>query len=1149
MNVLKRRFKVLMTLVLGILVVSSCSTRSGKPKILVFSKTAGYYHESIPEGLAALQKLGEENGFDVDTTKNADFFTEEVLKEYSAVVFLSTTGDVLDHYQQAEFERYIQAGGGFVGIHAAADTEYDWPWYAKLVGGNFLDHPGINDPHPNVQDGVLDVIDRDHPTTSFLPEKWGRKDEWYTYKNFNEAVNVLITIDEDSYQGGANTGYHPMAWYHEFDGGRAFYTGGGHTKESFEEELFLRHILEGINYAIGKNQTLNYSRVSSKRVPEEDRFEKKTLVMGEFNEPTEFTILPNLDILIAQRRGEIMLYKNGDSTVTQAGLLDVYWKTETPRVNAEEGLLGLKADPNFAENNWVYAFFSPADKWVNRLSRFKFENDKINMESEQMILEFYSQRDICCHTGGSIAFDKDGLLYVSAGDNATPFNQANSPHILRGYAPIDDRSGFEQYDAARSSGNTNDLRGKILRIKVNEDGSYDIPDGNLYPVGTEGTLPEIYVQGNRNPYRITVDQMTGYLYWGEVGPDARNDSLGVRGPMGYDEVNQAKKAGNFGWPFFVGDNYAYTAYDFNTGESGITFDPTKPVNLSRNNTGLRELPPAQPAFIWYPYVESEEFPQVGTGGRNAMAGPVYYSDMYPDGGGLPDYFDGKLFIYEWIRGWVKVVTMDENGDYLKMEPFMPSVKNNALIDMELGPDGKLYYLEYGNGWFSRNPDAALSRIDFNPGNRAPVVLAAKVDQTSGALPFTVNLTADARDPEKDALTYHWDMGNGEVVETTEPKLNYTYDQVGEYTIQLRVSDTEKLTTNAMPLEVYAGNVAPLVHIQVKGNQSFYFPDQPVAYEVIVTDPDDPSAGSDLSSLFVMADYIEGFDRAEAALGHQVLSDAMTGKSIMESLTCKTCHKVDEPSVGPAYIDVAKKYRRNSSVVTHLTNKIIKGGSGVWGETMMPANPAVKEGSAKKIIAWIISLGDESGSQPSLPPTGTVEPTLGKASSPSGVLQISATFTDRGGENIKPLTGGNTVYLRNSHLDLSEANLYDISKSAVGGRTILQVPADKSGSASFQYVDLSGISGVNLGISSQKPFDFGYQFELRQGKPDGSLVGQLVVRPSEMKAGDANRYSGEIVIPVDSSAGDTIQDLYLVTKPLNEEESVGLALISMEVESR
>ena len=171
------------------------------------------------------------------------------------------------------------------------------------------------------------------------------------------------------------------------------------------------------------------------------------------------------------------------------------------------------------------------------------------------------------------------------------------------------------------------------------------------------------------------------------------DSLKTRGPRGYDEMNQARKAGNFGWPYFVGNNYAYSEYNFDSGETGITFDPKNPVNNSRNNTGITQLPPAQPAFIWYPYDTSPDFPSVGTGGRNAMAGPVYYSDLYPEATRYPSYYDGKFFAYEWIRGWIKAVTMLPNGDFDKMEPFMGSNKFNALIDLEIGPDGRFYALE------------------------------------------------------------------------------------------------------------------------------------------------------------------------------------------------------------------------------------------------------------------------------------------------------------------------------------------------------------------------------------------------------------------------------------------------------------------------
>jgi cytochrome c len=1122
---------------------SSCNKRSGDPKVLIFSKTAGYYHESIPNGIAAIQKLGAENGFQVDTTTNAELFNEENLSQYSAVIWLSTTGDVLNHYQEADFERYIQAGGGYVGIHAAADTEYEWGWYNRLAGAYFAYHPGIGDPHPNVQDGSINVTDRKHQSTRFLPEIWNRRDEWYHFKKLNPDVNVLMDIDENSYQQTQPMGYHPMAWYHEYDGGRAWYTAGGHTIESYTEELFMQHVLEGIKYAIGDNKKLDYSKAKTQRVPEENRFEKKMLVLGEFTEPTEMTILPNLDILIAQRRGEILLYKNGDSTVNEIAKLNVYWKTDVPGVNAEEGLMGIQKDPNFEKNGYVFAFYSPAgDKEVNRLSRFKFSNDKWDMDSEKIILELYSQRDICCHTGGSIAFDKDGLLYLSTGDNSTPFDQANSKFVNKGFAPLDNRPGFEQYDARRSSGNANDLRGKILRIKVNEDGSYDIPEGNLYPKGTEGTRPEIYVQGNRNPYRISVDQKTGFLYWGEVGPDANVDSLQTRGPRGYDEVNQARKAGNFGWPFFVGDNYAYVEFDYVTGKSGITYDPAKPVNNSKNNTGIRELPAVEPAFIWYPYGVSPDFPQVGTGGRNAMAGPVYYSEMFPKETRYPSYYDGKLFIYDWIRGWVKAVTMRPNGDFDKMEPFMGGTKFNALIDMEVGPDGKLYLLEYGNGWFTKNPDAGLSRIDFNSGNRTPVVESIQVDKTSGAVPFTATFTTKSKDPENDPLTYTWDLGTGEKVVTNEPKLTYTFNEIGDYDIQVEVSDPGKLSAKSTIVSVYAGNIAPEVQISVKGNQTFYFPGVPVQYEVKVSDPDDADAGNDLSTLFVSADYISGLDQAEASKGHLIMTEAMTGKSLISSLTCKTCHKEDEASIGPSYVEVARKYRRNPDAASYLINKIQKGGGGVWGETAMPANPDLKNDDASKVVAYILSLGRRTEEKPSLAAVGSVDPTVGKALSENGVFVLSASFTDKGGENIKPLTGNSSVTLRNSTLSTSEArNLEGYSTMSFGGRTFLLIPSEEA-SFSIPNVDLTDIGTIILSGGGQSSSINGYSVEFRLGSPNGTKIGEGIFKVGGQ--GPGGMMFGISPIAIQPVTDSKIIDLYVVTKPISGEEETA-ALLSVE----
>lgn len=982
-------------------VVSSCNKRSGNPRVLVFSKTAAFYHESIPTGNAALIKLAGENGFDIDTTTNAEWFNEDTLKNYSAVVFLSTTGDVLNHYQEAAFERYIQAGGGFVGIHAASDTEYDWGWFGRLVGGYFKGHP-------QPQEATLHVVDSLHSITRGLPETFTYHDEWYNFKKLNPDNNVLITIDESSYKGGDNGDNHPMVWYHEYDGGRSFYTALGHSSASFSDSLHLKLILGGIKYAIGKNLKLNYSKAKTQPVPERQRFVKTQLLTGELFEPTEMAILPNYDILVAQRRGELMLFQQDSQTVKQVGILDVYHQSGVPNVNAEEGFMGLALDPDYEKNKFLYAFYSPADTSVNRLSRFVYDNGELDVASEQVILQFYSQRQICCHTGGSIAFGGDGLLYVSTGDNSTPFDQPDpSKFKNRGFAPLDGRPGYEQYDARRSSGNTNDLRGKILRIKVLPDGGYEIPDGNLFAQGTEKTKPEIYVMGNRNPYRISVDQKTGFLYWGEVGPDANNDSLATRGPKGYDEVNQARSAGFFGWPLFVGNNYAYRAFDYTTGRSGDPFDPQRPENSSPNNTGLQQLPPAQPAYIWYPYAASPDFPQVGTGGRNAMAGPVYYTDMFPKATRYPEYYNGKLIIYDWIRGWIKAVTMLPNGDFDKMEPFVEGESFANPIDMEVGKDGRLYVLEYGRGWFAKNADAGIARIDYIAGNLPPQVGEIKLEKNNGNVPFTVQATVAAADYENDKLTYTWKIG--EVTQkTAEPSLTYKLDRPGEYAISVTVSDPSGNSSVSNPASAYAGNEEPTIDIVLSNTSGYYKPGERIEYEVKVNDQ---GREIDPANLVVSVDYVKGTDLAGASLGHQQVSELVLGRSLMMASDCQSCHKLSEKSVGPSFVQVAEKYHGQKDATSYLVDKVLNGGSGVWGEVAMAAHPGMKESEARQIVQWVLSLGEnQSGGSKSLPAKGSVV-----AKQPVGdeetVLRIHAQYTNVPGMGIRPLSGSKTVDLK------------------------------------------------------------------------------------------------------------------------------------------
>lgn len=1072
---------LLLSSVALICLLFSCGhERSGKPRVLIFTKAAGYVHASIPNGVAAIKKLGAENGFEVDTTSNASFFNQDSLDRYASVIFLHTTGNILDYRQEAAFERYIQAGGSYVGIHAAADCEYDWGWYGRLAGGWFSSHP-------EQQTAKFIIKDKNFGATSFFTDSvWTRKDELYNYKKLNPDIHVVLTIDESTYKGGTNGAFHPMAWYHEFDGGRAFYTGLGHTEESWTEENYLKHLLGGIKYAIGNNNKLDYSKAKTQLPPDEDRFSKTTLVKGEFFEPTEMTILPNFDILVSQRRGELMLYKNETKQVKQVGLLKVYWKTEhTPGVNAEEGVMGLAKDPNFAKNNRIYIYYSPADSSVNRLSRFTFKNDTLDLSSEKVILEVKSQREICCHTGGSIAFGPDGLLYFSTGDNSTPFDEPKQRFVNSGFGPMNDEPGHQQYDARRSAGNTNDLRGKIIRIRVNEDGSYDIPEGNLFAKGTDKTRPEIYVMGNRNPYRISVDQKNGNLYWGEVGPDAASDSFDTRGPRGYDEVNQARKAGFFGWPLFVGNNYPYHAYNYSTGASGPAFDPQKPVNESRNNTGLRELPPAQPAFIWYPYAVSHDFPQVGTGGRNAMAGPVYYTDLYPKETRLPDYYNGKLIIYDWIRGWIKAVTMLPNGDYDKMEPFFGSIKVNSLIDMEAGPDGRLYLLEYGTGWFSKNEDAGLFRIDYNYGNIAPKITSSHVNKTSGTLPFAVKVSAEARDADNGTLTYLWNFGDGTTKETSTPEIDHTYTNPGDYKITLEVKDNDGASSKQDIANVYAGNEEPVVAIQLtSGNRSFYLPGRAFTYDIAVKDND--TAKADPANFYVSTEYVAGYDKASSTLGHQQGQAAVSGRSLTQTLDCKSCHKETEKSVGPAFIQVAQKYKGDQGAISYLSKKIISGGKGVWGETAMAAHPNLSETDVHTIVSWVLSLAADQKAKKSLPSSGSIVPATGQQ--PGSWLVMTASYTDKGGNNTKALTGTTTFALPSNYRPFNgREEVKAFEKGTQNGNPVIQFPKT-DGWFAVDSIDLSGVRSVNTITRWRNIPEKGNKLDVRLDSPEGKLLG-------------------------------------------------------------
>ena len=1067
-----------------------------EPRVLVFSKTTGFRHSSIETGIAAVQKLGRENGFAVEATEEAAAFSERNLRRFRAVVFLNTTGDILNASQQDALERYIQAGGGWVGIHSATDTEYEWPWYGRLAGAYFESHP--ND--PNVRKGTYRVLDKDHPSTQGLPDRWEREDEFYNFKSIDRDIRVLVDIDETSYQGGTNGARHPMSWYHAYDGGRAFYTNMGHTEATFSEPLFLRHLLGGLRYAMG-TAPLSYGRAR----PEENRFTKVVLT-EKLNEPVELAVLPDERVLFIERRGAVHLYRPATGQSTRLATIPVSNKY-TKGQDGEDGLLGLAADPNFASNGWIYLYYSPVGpEPKNVLARYTMRGDSLDLGSVVIVLEVPVQRDECCHTGGSIAFDRQGNLYLSTGDNTNPF--------ATGYAPIDERPGRSPWDAQKSSANTNDLRGKILRIHPEPNGAYTIPAGNLFPQGTPQTRPEIYTMGHRNPYRIAIDTRTGFVYWGDVGPDAGADSAG-RGPAGHDEIGQARRAGNFGWPHFVADNKAYFDVDFATMTAGAPFDPARPINASPNNTGRTELPPAEKAFIWYPYGPSAEFPLVGTGGRTAMAGPVLHRDDFPNAARpFPAYYDGKLFIYEWMRGWIMAVSMNAQGDLVSMERFMASHKFSNPMDMEFGPNGDLYLLEYGTAWFQGNDDARLVRIEYTAGNRKPLV-AVGVDKPAGATPLAVTLSsAGTTDLDDDELQYEWRIArpNGTTLRTlTGPNPTFTFATPGVYTASLVVTDPQGARDSAR-LQIAAGNEPPSVAIDLLGsNRTFFFPRVPVRYAVRVADREDGSLQNGripASRVVVTAQYHK--DGVAPAQAGQRAAPAPplyeTGRRLIENGTCLSCHQFDKPSVGPAYIAVARRYRGDTSATARLVRKIRTGGSGVWGQTMMPAHPQLTEAQASAMVAYIRSLPQPRS--PSLPVRGAYVPGAAADSSPQGVVVLRAAYADRGAHGIGSASAEQSVVLRAPVVVVARGEVADGVQKYAGPEVPVEISIGSRSGAfiGFKQLDLTGVSAIDFSALAPVPNvnAAGGKVEVRLDSATGVLVGETEVIQPQTAMGPPSR---------------------------------------------
>ncbi|MEV7971017.1 ThuA domain-containing protein [Sphaerisporangium sp. NPDC088356] len=844
-------------------------------KVLLFSKTASgaYRHDSIAAGITMFQQLAADNNFQLDRSEDSSVFNTATLNTYDAVIMLQTSGMVWDNdSQRAAMQAYVRSGHGIVAIHNATDMniESSFPWWDQtvLAGAHMTAHSSI------VQ-GTAKVADKAHPSTRGLPDRWTRTEEWYNFdKNMRGSVHVLVTADETTYDAGPNKmgADHPISWCHNPETARVWATAMGHNASSYSEPLFKQHVLGGVQWAAGVAPGDCGGTIAA-------RYQKVTLD-GAPDQPMELDVAADGTVYYISRSGKVNAIPPGGSPRT-IGTLSVY-------DGGEDGGVGLALDPNFATNRYIYLNYSPLNGGeVNRVSRFTLNGSTLDLSSEKKIIEVPAFRNVDepGHTGGYLAFGPNGNLYIGPGDDTNPNGSS-------GFAPIDERSGREHYDAQRSAANTNDLRGKILRIHPESDGTYTVPSGNLFAPGTAKTRSEIYAMGFRNPFRFSVDRDTGWISVGDYGPDA-GAANSNRGPEGTVEWNLIKEPGNYGWPYCVGNNIPFNDFNFSTNTSGSKFNCSAPVNNSPNNTGLTNLPAAKSATIWYNYHASAEFPEINCcGGAAPMGGPFYHYDANSASDRkFPEYFDKTPFFYDWSRNFVKELRLDSSGNLLKINNFVAQLSPHAPIDMKFGPDGALYYADWGNGFGHDNTDDGVYRVDYlggTGGNRAPIARAT-VTPDSGSAPLTVTFSSlGSSDPEGTAITYAWDFGDGGTSTSANP--SHTYTANGTYNARLTVRDAGG-KTGTVTVAVVVGNTRPTVVFGSPPDGGFINFGDTVNYTVNVTDPEDGTI--DCSKVTVIA-----------ALGHDTHSHD-TGQTTGCSGTITTTASGHDEASNVFYVLIAE----------------------------------------------------------------------------------------------------------------------------------------------------------------------------------------------------------------------------------------------------
>jgi type 1 glutamine amidotransferase len=727
-------------------------------------------------------------------------------------------------------------------------------------------------PENKVQEAVVDVTDRHHPANKGLPLKWTRSDQWLNWDpNPIGKVQTIAQVEEKTYDAGqgGNGPFHPISWCRDYDGGRSFYTGMGRTEASYTtDEKFQSHLLGAIEWATGMVRGDCQATFASNYKIERLTAENQPGQLDQIGEPHGLTIAPDGKVFyIGKAACPSGPIKDWDNPKVGLGCGTIHqWDPDTEKVKLlttldvmgnrgsgdelvknEEGLVGITLDPKFEENGWIYIYWMPhesidRDKQIGQrtVSRLTYDFDKqdIDKSTRKDLLHWDAQIHSCCHAGGGMTFDEDGNLYIGVGDN-------NSSGGSKGYSGNNwtkDYKGLSFQDARRTAGNTNNLNGKILRIHPEPDGTYTIPEGNLFTgkeAGGGKTRPEIYVMGVRNVARIAWDKENNWLTAGWVGPDAGAPDPEL-GPAKYETATIITSAGNQGWPYCMGNRQPYRDRS-NKDASVLTgwYDCDNLKNTSPRNTGLVNIPPARNNMIWYSpqgggvtYPEHEDGSGLPTykeedakytepyfrGGCQAiMDGPTYHRSLVDTDSGVawPEYWDNKWFIGDECNPNNRVaVTVDpdnvkEQGPPAFGESLRQIIRSGggdnelqSWMDAKFGPDGALYMLDYAGGFFSLDDNQKLIRITYEGGPATPNPSDASGRVLRQSEPKTLAFSS----AKAGGVSWEWDFGDGSKP-SHEANPTHTYADFGTYHVKLKVTYADG-TTSTGKFDVQAGCDAP-----------------------------------------------------------------------------------------------------------------------------------------------------------------------------------------------------------------------------------------------------------------------------------------------------------------------------------------------------